>query len=296
MEATVAEPAAQEEVIDADAVEEGEARSEELVQTAPTTAITQRARGQFDKGQMDLIKATVAKDCSPGELAMFLELCARYQLDPFAKQIWAVKMKGRMTIFASRDGLLALANRNPEFEGMDGDVVREHDKFAKIHSADGIEINHTVNEGDIEKRGKIVGAWACVYRTNHRPTYFFAPFTQYNRGGDTPWSKQTDAMILKVAESMALRKAFSISGLVGEDEMRPQLLTRSGAATTPEVEWPEDEELTSQLKQAFEHLGYTRAKVRLKVNGKSPEELRELLDELSAEADAAEAGDAEVVE
>lgn len=289
MEAAVTDP------IDADAVEEGEARAEELVVNAPR-AITERARGMFDEGQMELIKSTVAKDCNAAELAMFLELCARYELDPFAKQIWAVKYGGRMTIFASRDGLLSLANRHADFEGVSGDVVCEHDSFTKAHTPDGLQITHEVTEVDPEKRGNILGAWACVHRTGRVPTYFLAEMGQYKGRGDSPWGKQPYAMILKVAESNALRKSFSVSGLIGEDEMRPQLsLTRAGAAATPEVEWPADEELAKSLKTAFDVLDYTHAKRRLKVNGKTEAELRELLDELNAEADAA-VQDAEVVD
>jgi phage recombination protein Bet len=276
-----------------EALADAEGRADQLAVQANQTGIEARRRGNFDPGQMDLIRATVAKDANPAELAMFLELCARYQLDPFAKQIWAAKMGGQngpITIMVSRDGLLSLANRSADFEGMDGDVVRENDGFNKRHSPEGVAIDHEVSEADIDKRGKIVGAWAVVYRTGRRPTYFFAPFGQYAKTGNNPWGKQTDAMILKVAESMALRKAFSISGVVGEDEMTPQrsAITAGGAAASPEVEWPEDEELAESLRSAFRALGYTKAKIRLKVNGKTHDELKALLADLNKEADGEE--------
>lgn len=280
----------------ADAAVEAREASEALAVAPNPSAITSRRRGDFEEPQMKLIKATVAKDANDGELLMFLEICARYGLDPFAKQIWCAKMggsSGPVTIMVSRDGLLEIANRpGTGFEGMDGDVVRENDDFEKFHGPDGVAIKHTVTDGSTKGRGEILGAWAVVHRRGRRPTYFYAPFEQYKREGKTPWAKQTDAMILKVAESMALRKAFSISGVVGEDEMTPQLLTARGEATSPSIEWPEDKGLADELKMAFNALGHTKAKQRLLVNGKSEEELRELLITLNAEADK----DAEAVE
>ena len=276
--------------VDAEAVDEAAEQAAALAIAPQPSAITARRRGDFEEAQMKLIKATVAKDASDGELMMFLEICARYDLDPFAKQIWCARMggsSGPVTIMVSRDGLLSLANRpGTGFQGMDGDVVRENDDFEKTHGPNGIEIRHTVTDGSTEGRGKIVGAWAVVHRANRRPTYFYAPFEQYKREGKTPWAKQTDAMILKVAESMALRKAFSISGVVGEDEIQPQLLTARSEASTPTIEWPEDPELKNELEMAFNVLGYTKAKQRLSVNGKSEDELRDLLAKLNVEADA----------
>lgn len=276
-----------------------EAAASEMVVRDPGHVGTRR-RGEWDAGQINLIKATVAKGASDGQLGMFLELCARYQLDPFAKQIWCANMGGGFTIMVSRDGLLALADRHNDFEGMDGDIVRSEDTFVKEHGPEGVAIKHVVEDGDIEKRGEIVGAWAVVFRRGRRPTYFFAPFKQYKRGDNTPWGKQTDAMILKVAESMALRKAFTVSGVVGEDEMTPQLqtVTRPGEVVTHEVEWPQDEDLASELKTGFKLLGYTKAKMRLKVNGKTEEELRAVLAELQSEADTEDEviQDAEVVD
>lgn len=292
-----AEQAAPEQ--DAEALEEAEKAANELVAAAPATGIEQRRRGSFDPGQMELIRATVAKDANPGELAMFLEICARYQLDPFAKQIWCAKMGGSgITIMVSRDGLLALANRDPDFDGMDGDVVRANDRFNKLHSPEGVAIEHEVVHASPADRGEVVGAWAVVYRAGRRPTYFFAVLDQYKKGGQSPWGKQLDAMILKVAESMALRKAFSISGVVGEDEVahkKTRAITESGEAKSPEIEWPEDEELAAELKSGFNALGYTQAKMRLKVNGKSEDELRALVKELNVEADLGEEVAGEVV-
>jgi hypothetical protein len=69
------------------------------------TEITKRARGDFDPQQVELIRRTIAKDCNDGELALFLETCARHDLDPIIKQIWTIKINGTMQPVVSRDGL-----------------------------------------------------------------------------------------------------------------------------------------------------------------------------------------------
>lgn len=252
-----------------------------LVKRDAGTSIGKRARGKFDPGQMELIRATVASDCNEAELGMFLELCARYELDPFARQIWAVKMKGRLTIIVARDGLLAIADRSGEFIGMEGDVVRENDDFRKVSGNAMPE--HSYGAKD---RGTIVGAWATVFREGRKPTYFFAPFEEYMPSGRnltdySPWKYQTSAMILKCAEAMALRKGFTISGLVAEEEMGNQRLVNGAAAEVEdevETEWGDDASLASWLEALFAAVNAERpgawmpAKIRMTLRGKSHEE------------------------
>lgn len=170
---------------------------------------------QWNDEQVKTILATVAKDASKDELSMFLHLSQTYGLDPFAKEIWFIKMGGRPTIMTSRDGYLKIANNHPDFEGLVSDVVYEGDSFQK--TPDGVNHAYGVN-----KRGGIVGAYALVYRKGIRfPVYVFAPFKDYNRGRDT-WAQYPHAMILKVAESMSLKRAFSLSGLVTREELDVQ--------------------------------------------------------------------------
>lgn len=273
-------------------------------------SIAKRARGEFDHGQMELIRSTVAKDCNAAELAMFLELCARYELDPFSKQIWAMKIKGSVVVVVSRDGLLALANRHTpsqgfsgpgEFLGCESDVVREHDHFRRFRDpALGTIVEHEYRDeqgkptADADKRGRILGAWALVHRRGHFPTYFFGEWATYNTGQNV-WKSHPEAMMQKVPEAMALRKAFSVSGVVGESEIQRQLLTEttSGGA---EVEWPEDEEQAKQLRVRFEELGYRKAKIRTLVNGcAGSDDFAALLVKLDAELHARDAA-APVVE
>lgn len=283
--------------------------------------ITKRARGDFDPAQVELIRKTVAKGCNDGELALFLETCARHELDPIIKQIWTIKINGSMQPVVSRDGLLAIANRctgsrwdgvNGEFLGCASNVLHEYDEFSfnyrnRDDGTQEVVIDHSPRDKDGkpthggkdgELRGPIVAAWARVRRRGHDDVFYLAYRDEYDKK-QAVWKSHPHAMMVKVPEAMALRKAFSVSGVVGEGELpeEPQKVTATAGTPVeaPQIEWPDDAELTEALTSAFRALGYTEAKVRLAVNGQSEDDLRELLASLNREADAVVA-DAEVVE
>lgn len=183
-----------------------------------TTALAESPQTQaiqWSPDEVTTIRDTVAKGASDNELKMFLHLSQTYGLDPFAKEIWFIKAGGQPVIMTSRDGYLKIANNDKGYEGMVSDVVYEGDAFQK--TVDGV--SHTYGVG---KRGGILGAYALVYKQGTRfPAYVFAPFRDYNKGNNV-WRQYPHAMILKVAESMALKRAFSLSGLVTREEIDTQ--------------------------------------------------------------------------
>jgi phage recombination protein Bet len=255
---------------------------------ALTKPITEAARKAFSGDQVEAIRRTVAKDCNDAELVMFLELCGRYGLDPWTGQIYAVRMSGRdggrggVVIMTSRDGLLAIANRHEDFAGMLSDVVRENDDFKKTSE----DVQHEY-EGSTEKRGKIVGAWALVYRKDRKASYFFAPMEEYNSNKAT-WKQYPSAMIVKVAESMALRRAYSISGLVAEEEMDATSSPTGMRSEAPAIDWGEDPAMALWLQQLVDTArkvapakAPTDNYLRLQLNGPiRPEKRRAIADGL----------------
>ena len=180
-------------------------------------ATTEQKQERWTLAQIDAIKKLIAPNATPEELTAYLSLAAKYDLDPFAHEIWFVNMDGRNTIITSRDGYLSIANRNPHFKGMRSDVVYSGDIFGKDEHGN---IRHAYKVGN---RNQIVGAYAEVYRDDRTiPAYCFVPMSNYNRNNRV-WRQYPHAMILKVAEAMALKRAFSISGLVTDAEVDYQV-------------------------------------------------------------------------
>lgn len=162
-----------------------------------------------DPGKIEIIKNMFAKNCTNDEFAVFLELSKRYKLDPFSKQIWAIKYNGNAAqIFTGRDGFLSIAHRSGLFDGMESGV-------------------------DVDKNGETIG-WAKVYRKDMSHPFIITVSLKEYDTGKSLWREKPKTMIQKVAESQCLRRAFSISGLYDPDEIgeNPDAIQEYSAATT----------------------------------------------------------------
>jgi phage recombination protein Bet len=275
---------------------EAERPGSKLTVRAMPTPLTHPARFAFDNEQLALMKRTVARGADDNAFLMFLELVGRYQLDPFAKQVYLAKMPGKdgeppsyQTIVA-RDGLLAIANRNDAFGGMEGDVIYAQDVIAR--GPDGFVHTYAPVAAMERLTSNIVGSWCRVFRDGRKPTFFLAKYASYKRSNKA-WTNYPDAMILKVAESMALRKAFSITGLIPEDEVGAHYDERVGGiveadqAVEQEPDWGPDEELGRRLQGAFKEANRLRPgsflpqKVRLKLAGADQAQRTAILQEVT---------------
>lgn len=138
------------------------------------------------------LKATVAKDATDAQLAQFIEVCKATGLNPFLREIWCIAKTN--TIMTSRDGYLAIANRHPAFDGIQTEVVREGKKIVK--------------------------AICTVWRKDRaHPVICEAWFDEYVKPNSNVWQTYPSAMIMKVAEALALKRSFAISGLVTQEEI-----------------------------------------------------------------------------
>lgn len=173
---------------------------------------------QFTGEQVELIKQQVMPGASDGELGMFMATCKRVQLDPFAKQIYAIKRRvkvkngnyesweERWVPLVSIDGFRVVANRSGAYQGQEGPWWCGPDgKWVDVWLK---------QEPPFAAR---VGVWRTGFK---QPVYAVARMSAYRQ--NTPlWGTMPDNMLAKCAEALALRKAFpnDLSGLYTREEM-----------------------------------------------------------------------------
>lgn len=169
----------------------------------------------FTPEQVALLKSQIATKATDDELKLFLNQCKRTGLDPFSRQIYAIHRsqynadkkcyENKMTIQTSIDGFRVIAERSGDYAGQDEPIFNEVD-------------------------GKLISCKVTVYRFKSDQRYaasvgvaYFDEFKQTGKDGKESgmWAKMPHVMLSKVAEAIALRKAYpqDLSGLYTGEEM-----------------------------------------------------------------------------
>lgn len=180
--------------------------------------MTPKIKNNPESQSSDLIRKTAALGATDDEFKTFMYLCTTYNLDPLKKEIYFIKYGGRSTIITSRDGYLKIANLSEHFDGIESDVVYQGDVLAKRD--DGSLLITYGQEHLAFDKSKLTGAFCSVFRKDRqKATTVFVSIKEYYKRDAPIWQQYTNAMILKVAEAMALKRAFAISGLVTKEEI-----------------------------------------------------------------------------
>lgn len=175
------------------------------------------ARPAFTNEQVDLIRRTLMpRGFGNTELELFLHQARRTGLDPLTRQIYALDVKGKFSVQVSIDGFRLIAERSGKYAGQLGPFWCGEDGVWQ----------------DVWVKGAPVAAKVAVLRSDFKePLWGVARFSSY--AGGYMWQKMPDLMIAKVAEALALRRAFpqELSGLYTSDEMQ-----QAGSEEPPPVE------------------------------------------------------------
>lgn len=170
----------------------------------------------------------------------FLQHCARTGLDPIARQIYAIERGGKWTITVSIDGFRLVAQRSGQYAG----------QTPVEWTADG----KTWVDVWLEKEPPAAARVGVRRRGFDEPLFAVARWSSYavtvpdwqngQKVGEklSPmWDRMPDLMLGKVAEALALRRAFpmELSGLYTEEELDFEFSTepeKRAASQQPKLE------------------------------------------------------------
>lgn len=157
-------------------------------------------------------KQTVMATCfdakgTEDELIAFLIVAHRYGLCPFRREIYAFPKKGGgIQPVVSVDGWSSIMNRHPEMDGIEFEY--EHDE-----------------------KGKLVAITSIIYRKDRSRPCKVTEWLDECRRNTEPWNTWTRRMLRHKALIQGARVAFSISGIMDEEEA--QEMVRRGKLEKP---------------------------------------------------------------
>jgi phage recombination protein Bet len=171
------------------------------------TDIVKRDEDTVPAEKLMLLRNTIARGSTPHEFDLFVQVCNRLRLDPFARQVFLVKRGGTASPQVSIDGFRLVAERTGQYRGQ---------TVPQWCGQDGVW-------ADVWLADEPPAAARCgVFRDGFSgPLVRVAKFKSYFQRNNPLWTSMPEVMLYKCAEMGALRAAFphELSGVYGVEEM-----------------------------------------------------------------------------
>ncbi len=157
-----------------------------------------------DQEMLRTLKETIAQALTDSELRLFIEVCRSTGLNPFKREIWCIKVNksAPVQVMTGINGFFTIANRHPQYDGI-----------------------HTSTAGEVKLPGGGIApasATSIVYRKDRKiPMECTAYWSEYGKSHGV-WKQYPSIMLIKCAESLALRKSFpqELNGVYTVEEMQ----------------------------------------------------------------------------
>lgn len=215
---------------------------------------------EFSQTELELLQSTICKGSTPEEFKLFVQVAKHSGLDPFARQIHAVKRwdtkanREVMSIQTSVDGFRLIAQRTGDYEGQTAPQWCGPDMIWR----------DVWLEDDLPSAARV----GVRRKGFHEPAWGIARWKSYAQSGKNGlmpmWAKMPDVMLAKCAECLALRKAFpqEMNGIYADEEMpvpevkQVKAATVSGEVKTAKPKWTAEQTTRGgELRAKFQKIG-----------------------------------------
>lgn len=231
---------------------------------------TNMALIQFDKDERALLRKTIASGTTPDQFDLFIQVCRQTGLNPFARQIYAVvrnekqrdgSFVPKMTVQTSIDGYRLLAQRSGEYAGQDGPY------WYDIETREWVDVwiknePPAAAKVGVSRRGFDKPIYAVARFESYASRSYNKSTNKYDGDLTNLWAKMPELMIAKVAEALALRRAFpaELSGIYTPEEMQqadhepmPTVTITPVDENTEETQQEAQQVPVPTLKAIYEH-------------------------------------------
>lgn len=198
----------------------------ELPTTGDSTQWTDDQKALLDAAGLVVRKSGKEPVPAPrSTVVAFLSHCRRTGLDPIARQIYAIERAGKWTIQVSIDGFRLVAERTRQYAGqLPVEWTADGKTWTDVWVSDEppLAARATVLRKDFSEPMVAVARFKSYVVLNDE--YEGPSGSRRKTGRQVPgpmWARMPEVMIAKVAEALALRKAFpqELSGLYTDEEM-----------------------------------------------------------------------------